>query len=559
MERVMKSRERGVESVDVLGGRGAGLAAVIAAAAGLAWLAGCTVGPDYSGAPMQTPEAFASVGAGVGANAAGDSGARATTATAGASLPEGALASWWTTLEDPALTALVARAMEKNLDLRLAEARLRESRALRGVADSARFPQVDATAGASRSRSSETLDGGGFGGGGGGGGGGGSPGDFEPSDGSTNFNVGLDASWEIDVFGRIRREVEAAGADVEAAREARSAAMVLVAADVAEAYVEYRVATRRIDIAERTIRAQRDTVALTQTRLQAGIANELEVAQAQTQLASRQAQLPLLQAAQRLAAYRLGVLLGQAPGDTIAELGTMSTGDGGVASGLAEIPAAMTSVPIGLPSELLRRRPDLREAERRVAAATARIGVATADLYPRFSLTGAFGFSSGDVGNLPQGDSRVWSVGPAMRWSIFNAGRVRATIEAADARTQQALLTYERSVLVALREVEDALTNLAFEQDRQGALARTLASSRRAATLAEDRYKSGVGDFLDALEAQRQSYDAEDQLAASKGASLRALIGVYKSLGGGWPEPVKAAGGAEVEGVAAEATETPKG
>ena len=477
-----------------------------------AGLAACTVGPNYDRPNLATPNSYGATNDKVPQAPEAEVAPRGTITTAEVPLEPGALANWWEQLNDPTLSSLVKEGMAANMDLRLAVERLREARALRGIAAADAYPNVDATAGASRSRGSDNLDGG-----------------FPTAgDDVTNFNVGLDASWEIDVFGRVRRSVEAADADIDVSRENMYGVMVAVAAEVADAYVEYRVLARRLEIVKGTIAAQRDTVGLTNTRLDAGIANELEVSQAQAQLASRQAQLPVLQAAQRRAENRLALVLGRAPGQPISELAD--------ASQLDALPKSMTQVPIGMPSELLRRRPDLRQAEREVAAATARVGVATADLYPRFSLTGSFGFSSGEVGSLLEADSRVWDIGPSMRWSIFNAGRVRANIDAADSRTRQSLLRYERSVLVALREVEDSLVNLAYEQDRQSALARTLESSRRSATLADDRYRGGVGNFLDVLDAQRAAFDAEDQLAASRGDSLRALIALYKALGGGWPE-----------------------
>lgn len=477
-----------------------------------AGLAACTVGPNYDRPNLATPNSYGATNDKVPQAPEAEVAPRGTITTAEVPLEPGALANWWEQLNDPTLSSLVKEGMAANMDLRLAVERLREARALRGIAAADAYPNVDATAGASRSRGSDNLDGG-----------------FPTAgDDVTNFNVGLDASWEIDVFGRVRRSVEAADADIDVSRENMYGVMVAVAAEVADAYVEYRVLARRLEIVKGTIAAQRDTVGLTNTRLDAGIANELEVSQAQAQLASRQAQLPVLQAAQRRAENRLALVLGRAPGQPISELAEPSQ--------LDALPKSMTQVPIGMPSELLRRRPDLRQAEREVAAATARVGVATADLYPRFSLTGSFGFSSGEVGSLLEADSRVWDIGPSMRWSIFNAGRVRANIDAADSRTRQSLLRYERSVLVALREVEDSLVNLAYEQDRQSALARTLESSRRSATLADDRYRGGVGNFLDVLDAQRAAFDAEDQLAASRGDSLRALIALYKALGGGWPE-----------------------
>lgn len=506
----------------------------VLALATCAGLAACTVGPNYEPASLGTPESYGATNDKLPQATEADVAPRGTITAANGPLEPGALANWWEQLNDPTLSSLVKEGMAANMDLRLAVERLREARALRGIAAADAYPNVDATAGASRSRDSDNLDGG-----------------FPTADEDmTNFNVGLDASWEIDVFGRVRRSVEAADADIDVSRENMYGVMVAVAAEVADAYVEYRVLARRIEIVRGTIAAQRDTVGLTNTRLDAGIANELEVSQAQAQLAGRQSRLPALQAAQRRAENRLALVLGRAPGQSVSELAE--------ASALDALPQSMTQVPIGMPSELLRRRPDLRQAEREVAAATARIGVATADLYPRFSLTGSFGFSSGEVGSLLEADSRVWDIGPSMRWNIFNAGRVRASIDAADSRTRQSLLRYQRSVLVALREVEDSLVNLAYEQDRQSALARTLDSSRRSATLADDRYRGGVGNFLDVLDAQRAAFDAEEELAVSRGDSLRALVALYKALGGGWPEDQAIRAGNEGPASQVTLAETPE-
>jgi NodT family efflux transporter outer membrane factor (OMF) lipoprotein len=233
--------------------------------------------------------------------------------------------------------------------------------------------------------------------------------------------------------------------------------------------------------------------------------------------------------------YRLAVLLGQHPGALIGEL-TSEVPD--TASTL--VPKTTAAIAAGLPSDLLRRRPDIRRAERQIAAATARVGVATADLFPRFSLTGAFGFEAEELDYLFDASSRTWLIAPAVRWNIFDRGRIRRTIDAANEREQQAMIAYEQTVLIALEDVENALVRLSNEQERNSALRDAVASNRRAVELADERYRSGVGDFLDVLDGQRLLYDSEDALVASDAELTRAVITLYRALGGGWQEPVPA-------------------
>ncbi len=467
-----------------------------AAAGLLIALAGCTVGPNYTKPEIKTPEAFASLDSGSGVK------------SSATSVEPGALSYWWRTLGDEQLASLIDRAVANNLDLKLAEARLREARALRGVSESALYPSVDATGSAERRRNSENT---------------GQPG-FTGT--RNTFRTGAEASWELDLWGGVRRDVEASRADVEASAEDKQAILVSIVAEVATNYVQLRAAQQRQLVSDNAIKTQGETVELTRSRLDAGLAAELEVAQSQALLATRRSQKPPLATSERSAMHRLGVLLGQSPAALAEELAVKR-----------EIPQISGDIAVGIPSDLLRRRPDIRQAERRIAAASARIGVATADLFPRFSLTGNFGFESSQAEDLFDASSRTWGFGPSVRWNIFDAGRIRRLIDAANEREKQALISYEQTILTSLEDVENALVRLTNEQARNQALIDAVNANKRAVALADERYRSGVGDFLNVLESQRQLYDAEDQAVLSKAEVTTAVVSLYRALGGGWAEP----------------------
>jgi NodT family efflux transporter outer membrane factor (OMF) lipoprotein len=419
---------------------------------------------------------------------------------------------------------------------------VREARALRGVTGADLLPNLNANASYTRSRSSENAfsfggGGGSFnpgtGGGGGGGGGGGAPViDFDDfsDDGPTDlYQAGFDANWEIDLFGRVRRSIEAAEADVAAAVEDRRDALVTLLSEVARNYVELRSFQRRLDIARANLKAQQDTLDLTNARFKANLISDLDVARADAQVATTAAQIPALEAQRNTAAHRLGVLLGQPPASLLDELI-------GPAADTA-IPVGPPEVPPGLPSDLLRRRPDVRRAERQLAAATARVGVATADLFPRFSLTGSLGLQSDTFRDLGDSGSRFYSIGPSVSWPIFDAGRIRAQVRAENARQEAAVVTYEQSVLTALEDVENALVNHGKEQQRRDALRRAVAANRRSVEMATQLYDRGLTDFLDVLEAQRALFASEDALAQSDRTISTSLVALYKALGGGWERP----------------------
>jgi len=463
--------------------------------AALLLLAGCTVGPDYQKPNHPIPADWTEKGTGLDP------------ATSRVNSQTAAVTEWWTTFKDPELTSLIERAAQSNLDLKLAQARVREARGLQGVSTGALLPAVGAGAGYSRNRGSENVP---------------LPGAGKQS---NFYQAGFDASWEIDVFGGIRRGIEAADAEVEASVEARRDVLVTLLAEVARNYIEVRGLQAEIAIARQNLDAQKKTLELTEARLQAGRAAELDVVRAQAQVSNTASQIPLLESLRIQGTHRLGVLLGREPGSLREEL-----------LAAAAIPAPPPEVPIGLPSELLRRRPDLRRAERELAAATARIGVATAELYPKFSLTGVFGLDSVTASDFVKWGSRAWSVGPTIQWSIFQGGRIRAKIEVENARQEQAAIVYERSILVALQEVEDALIAYANEQAHRAELSASVKANGKAVDLANQRYTQGLVDFLSVLDAQRSLYASQDALVRSERRISEHLIALYKALGGGWQE-----------------------
>ncbi len=457
-------------------------------------LTGCTVGPDYhtpaSTAPAQWGEALAG----------------------GESNNGVALATWWNNFHDPELDALVSRAVAANLDLKIAEARVREARAQAGITAADLGPTVDATGSAVRQAQSRN----------------------QPVLGALQlpasvpfvnnvYQAGFDASWEIDVFGGTRRAVEAANAEVTAAEYSRQDVQVTLVAEVARNYVEVRGFQQRLAIAQQNIKAQQDALALTQDRFKQGLGNDLDTQQAATVLAQTQAQVPTLETGIETAIHRLGVLLGQQPGALLNEL-----------SATAPIPTTPPEVPVGLPSELLLRRPDVRQAEVNLVAATARIGVATADLFPKFSLTGDAGFESVGTGDWFTPGSKFWSLGPTVQWRIFDAGRIRANIQVQNARQEQALAAYEQTVLTSFEDVENALVAYAKEQVRHRSLAQAVSTSQDALNLSNQLYANGLTNFINVLDAERSLYQSQDDLVQSDQAVTQNLIALYKALGGGW-------------------------
>ena len=434
----------------------------------------------------------------------------ATTSTRGTVSQQPPTPEWWTSFQDAELTQLVQRAVASNLDLKLAAARVEEARAVRGIEKSALYPSV--AAGTSVTRQRERVP-------------------VVTSTGSSafralelnDFRIGFDSSWELDVFGRIRNEVKAATNDFRAAEEDRRDVQVILLGDLATTYADLRGFQLRLQIAERNIQSQKDTVALTQARAKAGLATDLDVERAIAQQETTSAVVPSLQAAIASSIYRLSVLLGAEPGTLRTEL-----------EASAPVPPVPPEVPIGLPSDLLKRRPDVRRAEVEIAAAAARVKGAKAEYFPRFTLLGTAGRQATQLHDLSLSLGNFFSVGPAITLPVFTGGRIRSNIALQNARLTQAQLRYRSAVLGALRETEDALVNYSFEQERRDHLQDAVARSQTAVQLSRERYRSGLVDFLTVLDAERQLYNSEDLLAQSEIAVTTNLIALYKALGGGW-------------------------
>ncbi|OPY88462.1 MAG: Toluene efflux pump outer membrane protein TtgI precursor [Syntrophus sp. PtaU1.Bin208] len=412
------------------------------------------------------------------------------------------LAEWWTTLNDPELSSLIKRAVAGNRDLKKAGALVREARANRGVTRAGLFPTVDASGSATRSRSSEET-------------GAGKTGNF--------YVAGLDAGWELDLFGGVRRSVEAADADLQASQEDLRDVLISLLAEVALNYVDVRTYQARLSVAESNLSAQSETFDLTSWRQQAGLSDELAVQQARYNLESTRSQIPTLRTGLEEAKNNLAVLLGEQPGKIHEELEERRP-----------TPAVSPSVAVGVPADVLRQRPDVRKAERQLAAQTARIGVAKSELYPKFTLSGSIGLEALSSSDLFSWGSRTGSGGIGVTWRIFDAGAIRQNIEAQTALQEQYLMAYETAVLNSLKEVENALTAYAEEEQRRQALQAAVQAAQKAAEQAGYKYQTGLADFDSVLEAQRSLLNFQDQLAQSDGTVISNLIRLYKALGGGW-------------------------
>lgn len=412
------------------------------------------------------------------------------------------LTSWWKNLNDPELSGLVERAVTRNRDLKKAEARVREARARRGLKGADYYPTLDASASASRSRTEPAT-------------GGGTTSDL--------FSAGLDASWELDLFGGTRRSVEAADADLQAAGEDLRDTLVSLLAEVALNYIDLRTGQARLAVTESSLKSQEETYQLTQWRAEAGMSDELPVRQAAYTLESTRAQIPTLLAAIQGAQNRLAVLLGETPGALHSEL-----------EAARSIPEPPPEVAVGVPADLLRRRPDVRRAERQLAAQTARIGVATSELYPRLRLSGAIGIQALTFSGLFSSGTDTASGSSGLAWRIFDAGAIRRNIEIQSALQEQYLIAYESAVLAALEEAENAISAYAQEQQRRRSLAEAVRSAESAAELVQIKYRAGLTDFTTVLESERSLLNLRNQLVQSDGAVVTNLVKLYKALGGGW-------------------------
>jgi outer membrane protein TolC len=417
-------------------------------------LAGCAVGPDYREPPADLPDVWHQQL--VDGLASGD----------------GNLETWWTVLDDPVLLGLIQSAGQGNQDLRLAIGRVEEARARRGIAAAEWFPDVDGAAAYARQQSSGQVLPAPLGG---------SPMDF--------YDTGLSATWEIDLFGRLRRSVESSDADLDAAIEDYRDVLVVLYAELATEYVQVR---------------------------------ELNVARTS-------AFVPALRQGLTASLNRVATLIGTTPNELPASLRE-----------IAPIPAASQDALVPIPAELIRQRPDLRAAERQLAAQTARIGVAKAELYPRLRVLGNFNLTATSSANWFEGGAQAWGIGPSLSWNIFDGGRVRSNVAAQEALTSQALASYEQAVLLAVEDVETSLTRFVEEQKRVDELERSSQAAAESVKLVKVLYTTGLTDFQNVLDSERSLFQEQDELANSQGQVTQNLIAVYRALGGGWTPPAAA-------------------
>lgn len=421
---------------------------------------------------------------------------------------------WWTRFDDSRLTALVEGASAANLDLRIARARLAEARALRDASEGRSQPQADAKGSATENRLSENGQ---------------LPIARIPGfrdDPFELFDFGFDASWELDLWGRNRREVEAAEARAGAAEASLAGALVTIRAEVARNYVDLREAQAKTESARQAAEARRRAAELVGQLYRSGEGSRLQYERALASLREAEAGVPPLAAEARAAAYRIALLIGRTSEDTVDLLQP------------ASIPTSPPEILVGLRSELLRRRPDVREAERQLAAATAEIGVATADLFPRFRLLGSLGQQAREPGDLLSVDSTRFQIGPSFSWPVFSGGRIRAQIRASDARAEGAAARYEQAVLEALRDSETAIVRFAAAAEAAEAAAAVLVRQREAYGLAELRYRAGEDSLLALLDAEAALIAARQRTAEASAAEAKAAVSLYKALGGGWQLPV---------------------
>lgn len=466
-------------------------AAVLAASS----LASCAVGPNYHVPKPDAPPAFV--------------------AQASSGIADADLGNWWKPLNDPELDSLVERAVKSNLDLAVALDRLQAARTYEAVVVGQALPEVDATGAAAkgtgtdlaRGRAEQGLV------------------SADNAGGLQHINtiVGFDAVWELDLFGKFRREFEAARADADAARAARNDALTVVVADVVRAYIDLRGFQLRASILHQADSLLQESSRIVKIRYERGITNELDVALAARELATLQAQIAPVEAQISAAQYSLAVLIGEYPEKMVGELS---------APGL--VPSMPAPAAPGVPVDLLKRRADIQQAERQLAAATARIGIATANLFPQVGVVGAIGSQGQGLGTVPSVAKHIWSLGPAAVWPILDFGALDAQVDIADLNARARLAEYRKTILNAVQEVDTALRAFQADQDRMDRLGEAVVAGQRAVDLANARYDRGLTDFLNVVDAERQFYDLQEQFAQAQVAQGDEFVSLYKSLGGGW-------------------------
>jgi NodT family efflux transporter outer membrane factor (OMF) lipoprotein len=473
-------------------------------------LSACTVGPDFFSPKPDMPAGWTDTAA----NAKGVSKALA--------IPP-ANDAWWESFHDSELTSLVSRAATANLDLKDAALRIAESRIQERITAAGELPTVNGNASYASTRfSDKTAQGQLFGALGGVKG---PPGFSIPAypNPYDQYQLGFDASWEPDLFGGVKRSEEAAAANTEAAIEQRHDALVSLEGEVARAYMDLRGTQLKLSVTKDNLKLQRESLALTRDRFKAQLGNDLDVANAAAQVTATQSQLPLLQREIDTDINQLSLLLAQEPGALKAELATAKA-----------VPPAPPDVPIGLPGDLARRRPDIRAAEAQLHAATAQVGVAVANLYPSVSFSAPFGLQAQRPIDLASWQAAFFQVGPTITIPIFEGGKLHATVRLQEAGQKQAAIDYAKTVLGAVHDVENALVTYSTEQQHRKALEATVAENRRAVALARQRYRDGITTFLDVLDAQRAQLATELSLADSTEAVSTDLVALYRALGGGW-------------------------
>ena len=502
---------------------------------GAAGLSACSVGPDFKLPETELPGSYIA-----------KLDTKATTPTANL-VTSVDLTQWWRSFRDPHLVSLVERSIAANPDIAIALTRLQQARAQRLVATGAALPKGQLSAGAglgtgtdnTRGRISETLH---------------SAGNTTGFD-NVDEAGGFDAAWELDVFGKLRREIEASQLDALAAAKARDAVLVSVIANVARAYIELRGFQAQIAVTRRSIEAARRSLQFVETRFSQGLTNELDVTLARRQLATFEAGLGPLTGQLQSSQYLIAILLGQYPETFARELRTEGPD-----------PRFPAKIPIGLPVSLLQRRADIQQAEFEIGAATARVGSAIADLFPRVAVTGAVGGQGGVRAATGTPITFIGGIGPALYWPVLDFGTLDARIEVADYRAREALLRYKANVLGAVKEVDQAISGYNGEQNRLNSLSRARTAALDAVKLSSERYERGLTDYLNVLDAERQQFELEAQYAISRRTAGVQLVALYKALGGGWeryqavppirnPEPAIAAAARESSGVRPISTE----
>ncbi len=480
--------------------RSAGLAAM---ALSLTTLAGCRTGPDFTQPPIETANSWTMDPSTIGAATTQPTSTQPTTQPDSAAQ----ITRWWEAMDDPVLTGLVTQAIESNLDLKRAEQRVLEARAQRKALDSGLYPTVNAGGAYTHSHRSLSTNQN-------------FPGN--PVD-QNNWSANFDASWELDVWGRVRRGIESADAQLQVEEETRNDVIVTLLGDLARNYVELRGAQARAKVARENVALLRDFQGLAQAKYDAGLVSELDAKQAQAQAAQAQAGIPVLDDEARQASLRIATLLGKQPVSTQHLLENPPV-----------LPDPRRIIGLGVPADVLRRRPDVRASVQNLAAATANLGVSAAELYPRLTITGVFGFQGISFTDLFNMSSRYYSITPDIRARIFDRERIRQEILVSDARVKQAAITYEKTIIVAVQEVESAIGAIKAQTDREGQLTEAVEAAEAAVQISRIQYERGIADYLSVINAQQSLNVARDARVATQQARLTQVVALYKAMGGGW-------------------------